>query len=604
MKKTAALFLTVILVIALSSCSSSVNDTGNQSSYLQDTATDYSSAIEQTTMVIEKAMQDSHVVGLSIALVDGQNTIWQQGFGYADKAGGVATSTDTIFQIGSISKPLAATAVMQLVEQGKLDLDRPVVDYIPEFSIQSRISGADSSKITTRMLLTHHAGLPYDGYTMTSYDFRPQEAYDVTSLLRKDWLCFAPNTTYAYSNLGATLITTLVERASGQDFITYTDANLFAPMGMPMTSYSPKSQMKQYMSKDYDSTGEETPYVYVNFMPAGSALSNAADMAGFIKIMLAGGRCGLNTVIKPSSLKEMWTRQNEGVALDFDFQIGLYWILSDPEMAYAGKVVGFSGDSAHQHSRLIILPDQQLGVIVMSNSALGSSVVRTVAVSALENALKAKSGIEPPAAQAQSPTVSLPQETLAGYTGLYTGAAGGVVTLSVEGGHLLASSVSGTSYTLLPLANGNFVISGLPGQENHEYVFENVGGWQVLSDIWLGVKLLPLLTKVSVSAPSQAWKDRAGSWVVDVPSGFYPYYKTLDLSEQNGVLVMTINKAACFALNTVSDNEAVNLGLGTYRGDTVRAEVNNGTELLYYDDYMFRRASAAALKQKASSRGK
>jgi len=298
MKNIVVLFLVSILLITIPSCSS-----GREGTSL-DNATgntvDYSSTIELTTQAMEKAMTDSHITGAGIALVDGQNVIWKQGFGYADNAAGIAATADTVFQVGSISKPFVAMALMQFVEQGKLDLDKPLTTYQPEFSIQKRISGVDISQITTRQLLTHHAGLPYDVYIQSGFTFRPQEMYNVPGLLKNDWLCFAPGTVYGYSNLGATLASLVLERVSGEDFVTYTDKSLFAAMQMPMTSYAPKSEMGPYMSKDYDSRGEETPYVYVNFMSAGSTLSSATDMAGFIKTMLADGRCGLAKNVKLS----------------------------------------------------------------------------------------------------------------------------------------------------------------------------------------------------------------------------------------------------------------------------------------------------------------
>ena len=582
MKRLAALAFALIVFFALASC-------GDSASHRQPL--NYGETILQTTLAIQQAMKDNHIVGLSIALVDGQRIVWQQGFGYADKKGNLAATADTVFQVGSNSKPFTAMAAMQLVEQGKLDLDAPLIAYLPEFSIKNRIPGVDLTQITPRLLLTHHAGLPYDAQILMSYSFRPEEMYRVPELLSNDWLCFPPNTTYGYSNLGATLMGLVVERVSGQEFAAYTDANLFAPMGMPMSSFVPKSEMAPYFSKEYDSQGEETPHVYVNSMPAGSALSSAADMGQFISTLLAEGRNGREQIVSPASLQEMWTRQNGEAQLDFEFEFGLYWILTDPEFDYAGKVVGFAGDTVNQHSRLIILPDQQLGVFVATNSALGVGVARSVAVTALQSAVKEKSGLSPPVPAAQAPLTSLPPEDLEGYAGLYTGPAGGVVTLVVEGDHLRANNpLSGLSYTLAPLADGSFALTGLPGQENHTYTFESVSGWHVLVDRWLGVKLLPFLTKVNPAPPRQAWKNRTGKWIIDISEDFYPYFRSLELREYDGVMIAVINDSTYYALDTISDTEAVNVGLGTYRGDTLRIDREDGTERIHFDNYTFRKA--------------
>lgn len=119
---------------------------------------DYAYAKQYATWLIEQQMRRHGVVGLSIALVDDQRIVWAQGFGYADKAAKIAATSETIYRVGSISKLFTATAAMQLAEHGKFDIDRPLQDYVPEFSIKTRYP--KSAPITPRNLMTHHSGLP------------------------------------------------------------------------------------------------------------------------------------------------------------------------------------------------------------------------------------------------------------------------------------------------------------------------------------------------------------------------------------------------------------------------------------------------------------
>ncbi len=552
---------------------------------------DYRPAIKQVTKLIKQQMQDDNVVGLGIALVDGQNVVWQEGFGYADKANKIAATADTVFQIGSISKPFTGTAIMQLVEKGKIDIDKPVTDYLPEFTIRSRLPGVDASSVTPRALMANHAGLPYNSPDMMGYSFRPEAMQQALKILKKDWMCFPPFTTYAYSNFGAALSGLLVERVSGQDFITYTDNHIFAPLAMSRSSFAPKPEMTPYVSKSYSSDGKLMKRVFVNYLPAGSTLSSAAEMTHFMRAMLAGGSLGGNTVLKPATLRKMWTAQNEGVPLDFDYRVGLYWILSDPELEYAGKIVSFSGDTAQQHSRLILVPEHQLGVVVLTNSANGGGIARTAAVAAIEGALTAKKGIEPPPVPSPLPPAPMPLRKLQRCVGLYTGMGGGVVSVSVEDDHLLVQAFSGFSYKLLPLVDGNFAVDGYPGMETHELSFEPVAGYEVFDDIWLGVKLLPFLTKVTPAAPGKVWLGRCGSYVAEMTSDFYPFWKTLELTEHDGVLTMIVNGGIYYALSPVTDTKAVNVGLGTYYGDTVRIEKSDGVEKLIFQNYTFRKSS-------------
>lgn len=121
---------------------------------------DYEAVKKYLTEFIQKKMDKKQVPGVSIALVDDQTVVWAQGFGFADKANKIPATAETIYRIGSISKPVTASGIMKLVEDKQLDLDKPITDYIPDFSIHSRFE--NSKPITTRSLLAHHSGLPSD----------------------------------------------------------------------------------------------------------------------------------------------------------------------------------------------------------------------------------------------------------------------------------------------------------------------------------------------------------------------------------------------------------------------------------------------------------
>lgn len=577
-----ALCMSLVSMVSLSSAAA--NDNASIPGYVN-----YGPTIKKITRLAKAQMKENNVVGLGIALVDGQKVVWQQGFGYADKAGKVAATADTIFEAGSISKPFTATALMQLVEQGKVEIDRPASRYVRGFDIQSRIPGADASLITPRLLMSNHSGIPFIAPALTGYSFRPEAMENVSKLLRHDWLAARPNTIYSYSNLGAGLAGLIVERVSGQDFITYTDRHIFAPLNMKLSSFEPKSEMEPYLSKSYGSAGEESTTLYVNYPPAGSLLSSASEMTHFMKAMLADGQYQGRSVIKPATLKEMWTPQNEDVALDFDYRVGLYWILTDADLDYAGKVASFSGDTAFQHSRMILLPDCKLGAIVFTNSKNGSGVARTVAVAALQSAVKAKVGLSLPP-YTRSPMTIWPASLLKPYAGLYAGI-GGVAKISVESGHLLVETFPGFSYKLVPLADGKFAAIGLPGMDDSEYSFETVGDHKVLIQVWRGHKMVPFLSKITLPKPRQAWINRIGDYTIEMAKDYYPFYQTAKLIEHKGVLTLIVNGGTYYALKTVDDNNAVIQGLGTYLGETVRIEQKDGVERLYFQNYAFRKTS-------------
>lgn len=108
----------------------------------------------------QQQMKKHNVTGLSLALIDDQRVVWAEGFGYADRANNIPATPETLYRAGSITKLFTATAIMQLVERGLIDLDQPVKTYLPEFSFKTRFP--DTPPITIRHILTHHSGLPRD----------------------------------------------------------------------------------------------------------------------------------------------------------------------------------------------------------------------------------------------------------------------------------------------------------------------------------------------------------------------------------------------------------------------------------------------------------
>lgn len=550
---------------------------------------DYGPTIQQTTALIQQTMRENQIVGLSIALVDGQNVVWEQGFGYADQTQNKAATASTLYQIGSISKLFTATAVMQLAEQGRIDIDRPLGSYLPGFAIQSRFPDASAATVTPRRIMTHHAGLPNDYVAhLMGFVFRPQVMNEFPDEMRQDWLCFPPDTVGSYSNAGVTLLGLLVEQVAQQDFIAYTDQRLFAPLGMRLSSFAPKPEMEPYLSKGYIE-GQEIPTIYVNAAPAGSVYSSVAEMTRFMRAMLAEGRYNGQTLLQPATLRQMWTPQNLSVPLDLDLRIGLNWLLSYPALSYAGQVVGHSGGTVAFRSELTLLPAHQLGVIVLSNSPNDS--VGVIAQEALKSALAAKTGLNPPPPPASSPPASLPPETLARYAGRYAGN-DDLFVITVVDDHLAAQSSKGLSFILKPLANGGFAIDGLPGYNGTEAFFETVAGRNVVSLSQSGAKTLLLMTRIAPPAPRPAWRARVGFYVAeDYGPDYFQFLKQAQLSEQDGALILNLAGSDFYVLDTVSDTEAVIMGLGRNYGLTVRAEMEEDSERLIAVGVAFRKSA-------------
>ena len=195
----------------------------------------YAPITEYLSAFIKRKMKSGKITGLSIALVDNQQMIWSEGFGLADKELKLCCSSKTRYRVGSISKLFNAVAVMREVELGNLDLDTPVVEYVPGFRINSRFGPTDD--ITLRNLLTHHSGLP-ENYFDGMWDRAQPPLESILQSLSKVHTVYPANKFSAYSNIGISLSGLAVQIQSGKNYEDYMRDFLLQPLQMFDSDFS------------------------------------------------------------------------------------------------------------------------------------------------------------------------------------------------------------------------------------------------------------------------------------------------------------------------------------------------------------------------------
>ncbi|WP_158568744.1 MULTISPECIES: serine hydrolase [unclassified Duganella] len=310
-------------------------------------------------------MRKADVAGSVIVVVKDGSVLFTRGYGYADVEHKVPVSpSETLFRIASISKAVTATAVMQLVEQGKIDLDADIAMYL-DFPVPA----AFGKPITMRNLLSHTAGFEETLRGRWVDRFGSMRDYLVRQMPRR---LFAPGTVPAYSTYGTTLAGYIVERVSGQAFGTYVDRHIFAPLGMRSSSFAQPlpPALAPLLSKGYKTAGGPAqPFDTAQAAPAASMSSSAMDMARFMLAHLGGTDGAGPRVLKPATLAQMHAVQfrhhpdGPGVAL------GLY------EMDLIGpKVIGHTGDIPNFHSAMYLLPDQRIGLFIVQNTEAGGAM--------------------------------------------------------------------------------------------------------------------------------------------------------------------------------------------------------------------------------------
>ena len=318
---------------------------------------------------IHELVEESGVPNIALGLVVGDELVWAKGFGQE-------TDLSTVYSVGSIDKSFTATAVMQLVERGMLNLDDDVNQYLP-FSV--RHPDYPETAITVRMLLTHSSGLPHDlpgtrylnndgpmlRWTFTNGDYKFMDLYRSIIPLNKDsylkeifskdskygsdfWV-FKPGTKYQYSNSGYYLLLgSVIEGVTGQDFQEYITENIIQPLGMENTSYRASDFPKEQLAPPFENTEDQgySPLPLTGANATGKLRTTVVDLARFLMFHMNAGELDGVRLLEPESIDQMHYRTIPMMGFDFpglDFTgVGYGWTLwGDGLQGHGGATPGY-----------------------------------------------------------------------------------------------------------------------------------------------------------------------------------------------------------------------------------------------------------------------
>ena len=554
---------------------------------------DYAPAIQYLSAIIKQDMTKYDVKGLSIALIDDQKVVWAAGFGYADVAHQVLASADTVYRIGSISKVVTATEIMRLAEQGKVELDKVVTAYVPEFSIHNRFT--DSKPITLRALLAHHSGLPSDVLKGMWVD-HPISLAEYIASLREESLTNPPQSLYKYSNIDFSLLGRVIENVEHQEFSHTMQQSLLTPLGMTASSFQLTPELERRYARGYRK-GKEVKRLGLRDTPAGGLLSSVNDMSRWLRFIFADGSAQGTQIIKPETLHTMFTSQFEGLEMDFGHKIGMAWMLSGLSVPGGQSLAWHNGGYPPYQAHLSLLPEQKLGVIILTNSEEASQFITQLGTRVLELAYETKYGMSPPRAFAKRTTDSVPisRGILARYVGHYAMFNGQLGSITVDGDHLKTSLFDRdftlkpiSTDTFLPEANVAFGLISIP-INTLSVRFQTVQGKEVA--VLNGLPAPFAFERLSSAEIPEAWLRRMGRYQTDTTDEQFDF-KQAELATESGILVFKMLIASkngddsgtrvTVALQAVSDHEAVVAGIGEGEGGLVRAiDAGDNTELVY-----------------------
>jgi CubicO group peptidase (beta-lactamase class C family) len=310
--------------------------------------------------IVPLQLDREDIAGATIAIVKDGKRLFAKGYGYADIKHKQPVTAETLFRIGSVSKLFTWTAVMQLVEQGKIDLSKDVNEYL-----DFKIPKAFGQPISLKNILTHTAGFEEQLKDLFIADKRTPNLvnYLKTHIPKR---IFAPGTTPAYSNYGAALAGYIVERVSRQPFNDYIQQNIFKPLGMTHSTFAQPlpPELAPLMSNGYALASDEPKeFETVGAFPAGSLTSSAADMSKFMLAHLQEGRLGAAQILKPETTRLMHSRAFELDPTANAMAYGFY-----EESRNGQRIIGHGGDTTYFHSGLELLTDADVGFFVSYNS--------------------------------------------------------------------------------------------------------------------------------------------------------------------------------------------------------------------------------------------
>jgi CubicO group peptidase (beta-lactamase class C family) len=323
--------------------------------------------------IVEAELAKNDVAGAVVAIVANGEVAFVKGYGFADVAKRTPVDEHTLFRMASISKLFTALAVLQLAEQGKLDLDADVNAYL-DFAIPP----ARGKPVTLRQLLTHRAGFEEQVRDLGSPapPAQPLAQFARTHLPRRT---FEPEKWPSYSNYGVALAGYIAERTSGVPFGQLVLASVFAPLGMDATFEQPlPARLVPRLSQGYSVASKPPgPFEVIHDAPAGALTASGAAMGRFMRMLLGRGALDGSRVLSPEGFAR-WVEPQVTIAGN---ALGLAIMESRP---HGVRLFGHGGDLSHFHSELAVSPEHGLGVFVAQNSlGNGGRLLRQALVPAL-----------------------------------------------------------------------------------------------------------------------------------------------------------------------------------------------------------------------------
>lgn len=511
-------------------------------------AADYEAVVATLQPFIEHEMRAKELPAISIALVDDQKIVWARGFGFARPDDSVAATAKTVYRVGSVSKLFTDIAIMQLVEQGKLDLDAPVSRYVPTFEPKNPFGG----EITLRELMSHRSGLVREPPVGHYFDASSPALAQTIASLNQTTLVYQPNTRTKYSNAGVALVGDVLAVTQKQPFESYLKHAVLDPAGMTSSAFRrdrvPASDIASAFMWTLDGRTFPAPTFELGTAPAGSMYTTVDDLGRFMSMLFAGGRGANGQVLDRATLEAMWEPQfaRPGETMGYGIGFRLSDLRGHRVVGHGGAIYGFA-------TQLSALPDDKLGVIVVTTMDGANTVMGRIADAALELMLANR---EKRSLPAPDTTEALPAGLAHRLAGRY-GTGESAVDLVAIDDELFVDPVRGGMRAPLRMLRDTLIVDGRLGY-----------GTRVVARDGAIVIGNETLQRVKLGKPTPApdrWRGLIGEYGWD--------FNTLYILERDGRLEALIEWFFRYPLEEVSPGVFRFPDFGLYDGEQVVFEL-------------------------------
>jgi CubicO group peptidase (beta-lactamase class C family) len=365
---------------------------------------------------IVEAMAKEDIPGVGVCLIRDGQPVWVEGLGVTDRGSKRPVSVDTIFSIQSTSKSVTAVATLLAVQHGLLDLDTPIGEYVPDFTVQSRFEAVPHTKITLRLLLSHRAGFTHEAPVGNNYipEYPDFEAH--VRSISATWLRYPVGERYRYSNLGFDLAGYIVQARTRMPFAEWVRTAVFDPLGMADSTVATEA----YVQRKNRAVGHEKGYTSVPLktplIASGGVYTSARDMAAYTLFHVNRGRAGGRVILTEDLWQEM-----HGFALGGDYGFGVI----RQELRYGDtpvRLLSHQGGGFGFGCVFEYCPEAGLGWVALFNRSADAAY--RFGRGLVDGLLAQRFGAQKPRLPAQDlAPIELPAERLAPFVGNWVGRA-------------------------------------------------------------------------------------------------------------------------------------------------------------------------------------